>query len=337
MYLILGIVLIVCAIMYLRRIGMLNLPNFSNGNPSSIPFTIDLTQRASEGVIDPVIGREEEINRVLHILSRRTKNNPLLVGPAGVGKTAIAEGLAWVIATDDVPTHLQNKKVLSLQLTELLSGTKYRGEFEERVHRLVKALEHADRSIILFIDEIHMLVQTTGTEGALNVTDIFKPALARGDLQVIGATSLKEYEKYIQPDETLERRFQVVLVDEPTMHEAIEMLKGVRSQYENFHNVTITDGAIDAAVRLSHEYIKNRRLPDKAIDLVDEASAAVKVEMDNEHHAVHAILHHAARSTRYAHDKKSSKKNNLTRPHVTPQDIKKVVSEWTKVPMTQLQ
>lgn len=277
-----------------------SLPSFKKGG--AVPFTLDLTEKAREGKFDKVIGRAEEIDRVIHILSRRTKNNPLLVGPAGVGKTAIAEGLAMKVASNDIPDYLKDKRVLALNVTELMSGTKYRGDFEARVNQLIQAIEGANRQVILFIDEIHMLVQTKGTEGALNVTDILKPALARGDLQIVGATSVKEYEQYIAPDETLERRFQMVTVDEPNVKDATEIVRGVKGNYEDFHDVDIEDDAVVAAVRLSHEYIKRRKLPDKAIDLIDEAGAAVKVRASQAPDSALALLHGASYQLRCEYD-----------------------------------
>lgn len=267
-----------------------------------IPFTTDLTEKAREGQIDPVIGRTDEISRAINILSRRNKNNPLLVGPAGVGKTAVVEGLALKIATGDVPVHLAGKRMLSLSVPELLAGTKYRGDFEARVQSLIQTVFAGNRSIILFIDEIHVLVQTKGTEGAINVTDILKPALARGDLQVIGATSFKEYQEYILPDEPLERRFQVILVDEPTVKDAIKIVNGIKANYEDYHNVTISKEAVEAAVKLSHEYIKNRKLPDKAIDLIDEAGAELKVREAQQHISAVALMHSASVSVRCDYD-----------------------------------
>jgi ATP-dependent Clp protease ATP-binding subunit ClpA len=241
-----------------------------------------------------VVGREEEIARATQILTRRTKNNVILLGPPGVGKTAIVEGLALRIVTGDVPTVLQNKRVLSLQVAEILAGTKYRGEFEERIKRLITELRTANRGVILFVDEIHTIMQARGTEGSVNLSDILKPALARGDLQLLGATTQKEYEQFIQPEESWDRRFQPVIVDEPSVAEAITIVQGIKRNYETYHQVTFSDEAIEAAVRLSHEYIKGRRLPDKAIDLIDEAGAMVNIEKGGApDHAV-ALMHGAA-------------------------------------------
>ncbi len=246
-------------------------------------YLTDVSQLIEEGHIDPVIGREEEIMRLTQILSRRRKNNVILVGEPGVGKTAIAEGLALHILEGSVPDVLKNKRVEILNVAEILGGTKYRGEFEKRVRVLVEHIQASNRGIILFIDEIHTIMQTKGAEGAVNLADILKPALARGELQLIGATTLKEYEQYIAPDDSLERRFQPLMVDEPSVDESIEILKGLRKKYEDYHHVTFTDGAIEAAVRLSKEYIKERHLPDKAIDVMDEAGAMIHVYADVPH------------------------------------------------------
>ena len=281
-----------------KKQGKLNLPSFGSGRKGITPnldrLVRDLTEDATAGKIDPVIGRESEILRVTQILSRRTKNNPLLVGLPGVRKTAIIEGLALKIATGDVPPILAGKRVLSLQIAELMAGTKYRGEFEQRAKQILDELKGSGRSIILFIDEIHTIIQSKGTEGSIDFADILKPALARGDIQLIGATTKGEYEKYIQPEESLERRFQIVIVNEPSVDEAIRILHGLKKNYETFHHVTFTDGAIEAAVKLSEEYIKGRRLPDKAIDLLDEAAAMVMVQEGGAPDHAMALIHGAA-------------------------------------------
>lgn len=274
----------------------------SYGRSQDVPFGYNLTKRAKEGLADPVIGREGETDRLIHILSRRRKNNPLLLGPAGVGKTAVVEGLALRLATGDVPDHLIGKELWVLNITELLAGTRYRGDFEKRAQAFINSIRASQRNIIIFIDEIHMLVQTKGAEGAVNFTDILKPALARGELQMIGATTLDEYNEFIKPDETLERRFQIIMVDEPSLDDAIKILHGVRPHYEDFHKVRISDDAIDSAVRWSHEYIKERRLPDKAIDLIDEASASVKVQTGATPESAIGLLHHAAYTSRCLFD-----------------------------------
>ncbi|MFH1286508.1 MAG: AAA family ATPase [Candidatus Magasanikbacteria bacterium] len=240
-------------------------------------FLLDITIQASEGDIDPVIGREEEIMRATQILSRRKKNNVILVGDPGVGKTAIVEGLALKIVTGNVPDALKDKKVFVLQLADLIAGTKYRGEFENRVKGLVEQIRASERQIILFIDEIHAITQTKGAEGGINISDILKPALARGELQVVGATTKKEYEEYILPDESWARRFQQISIGEPSITESKNILYGLKKNYEAFHKVIITKQAIDAAVTYSQKYIAGRKLPDKAIDVMDEAAAMVKV------------------------------------------------------------
>ncbi|RMG19163.1 MAG: ATP-dependent chaperone ClpB [Bacteroidetes bacterium] len=244
-------------------------------------YARNLNELARQGKLDPVIGREDEIRRVIHILSRRTKNNPILIGEPGVGKTAIAEGLAHRIVQGDVPENLKSKSIYSLDMGALIAGAKYRGEFEDRLKAVVKEVVEADGSIILFIDEIHTLVGAGKTDGAMDAANILKPALARGELRAIGATTLDEYQKYIEKDKALERRFQTVLVDEPSVEDAISILRGLKERYELHHGVRITDGAIVAAAELSKRYISDRFLPDKAIDLIDEAAARLSLEMDS--------------------------------------------------------
>ena len=244
-------------------------------------YAINLNDGARSGKLDPVIGRDEEIRRVLQILSRRTKNNPILVGEAGVGKTAIAEGIAHRIVNGDVPENLKNKIIYSLDMGALIAGAKYKGEFEERLKAVVKEVTAADGEVLLFIDEIHTLVGAGKSDGAMDAANILKPALARGELRTIGATTLDEYQKYFEKDKALERRFQKVMVDEPTMEDAISIMRGLKERYENHHRVRIKDEAIIASVELSHRYITDRFLPDKAIDLVDEAASRLRLEMNS--------------------------------------------------------
>ena len=244
-------------------------------------YAINLNQRARDGKLDPVIGRDEEIRRVLHILARRTKNNPILIGQPGVGKTAIIEGLAHRIVTGDVPEDLLDKDVYSLDMGALIAGAKYQGEFEERLKSVVNEVVSADGQIFLFIDEIHTLVGAGKGQGAMDAANILKPALARGDLRAIGATTLDEYQKYFEKDKALERRFQSVLVDEPSVEDAISILRGLKERYESHHKINITDGAVVSAVQLSTRYISDRFLPDKAIDLIDEAAARLRLEMNS--------------------------------------------------------
>ena len=244
-------------------------------------FAINLNERAAKGALDPVIGRDDEIRRVLQILSRRTKNNPILVGEPGVGKTAISEGIAQNIVNGQVPENLKSKKVYSLDMGALIAGAKYQGEFEERLKGVVKEVVDSAGEIILFIDEIHTLVGAGRSSGAMDATNILKPALARGELRTVGSTTLDEYQKYFEADKALERRFQMVMVDEPSPAESIAILRGLKERYENHHKVRIEDDALIAAVNLSHRYITSRFLPDKAIDLVDEAASKLRLEMNS--------------------------------------------------------
>ncbi|MBQ0055503.1 MAG: ATP-dependent Clp protease ATP-binding subunit [Synergistaceae bacterium] len=269
----------------------------------------DLTAEASAGKLDPVIGRSREIQRVIQILSRKTKNNPVLVGEPGVGKTAVVEGLAALMSQNRVPEIMQGKRLMQLNVASLVAGTKYRGEFEEKITKLMKEVSEAG-NIILFIDEIHTIVGAGGTEGAVDAANILKPALARGDIQLIGATTISEYRKYIEKDSALERRFQPVHVDEPSEDDTFEILKGVRESYEKHHRVKISDEALKAAVSLSKRYITDRFLPDKAIDLVDEASASVKIRQLADERKTEALVSFA--------------------------DIAEAVSAWSKVPVSQL-
>lgn len=244
-------------------------------------FAVNLNERAASGKLDPVIGRDEEIRRVLQILSRRTKNNPILVGEPGVGKTAISEGIAQKIVDGDVPENLKNRKIYSLDMGALIAGAKYQGEFEERLKGVVKEVVDSEGEVILFIDEIHTLVGAGRTSGAMDASNILKPALARGELRTIGSTTLDEYQKYFETDKALERRFQMVMVDEPSPAASISIMRGLKERYENHHKVRIEDDALIAAVELSHRYITSRFLPDKAIDLVDEAASKLRLEMNS--------------------------------------------------------
>jgi len=270
----------------LSVLKLLRSENVTESNASKKPkmlvkFTRNLTDLARQDKLDPVIGREKEILRMMQILSRRTKNNPILIGEAGTGKTAVVEALAIRIAKNDVPESLKNKELVSLDLGLLLSGTKYRGEFEERLRGIMKEIEKSAGNIILFIDEIHTIVGAGGTEGSLDASNMLKPALARGELHAIGATTLKEYQKHIEKDPALARRFQPVYIDEPSIDDAIAILRGLKEKYELFHGVQITDDAIIAAVNLSSRYITNRYLPDKAVDLIDEASSSLRLALEN--------------------------------------------------------
>jgi ATP-dependent Clp protease ATP-binding subunit ClpB len=269
------------AIEELRKGTRVNSPSAEESYDALGRYAINLNERARTGKLDPVIGRDDEIRRVLQILSRRTKNNPILIGEPGVGKTAIAEGLAQRIVNGDVPSDLASKSIFSLDMGALIAGAKYKGEFEERLKAVVNEVVHAEGEIILFIDEIHTLVGAGKSEGAMDAANILKPALARGDLRAIGATTLNEYQKYFEQDKALERRFQKVMINEPDAASAISIMRGLKERYENHHKVRITDDAIIASVELSRRYISDRFLPDKAIDLMDEAAAKLRLEMNS--------------------------------------------------------
>ena len=326
-------------------------------------FTRDLTEAARSGKLDPVIGREKEIARVIQILSRRTKNNPVLIGEPGVGKTAIAEGLAQRIVAADVPEDLLDKRVLSLDLSGMVAGTKYRGEFEERIKNTINEVKKAG-NVILFIDELHTIVGAGSAEGAVDAANILKPALSRGEIRVIGATTLNEYRKYIEKDAALERRFQPITVGEPSPEATLEILKGLRDKYEAHHHLTITDGALEAAVRLSRRYINDRFLPDKAIDLMDEAASQVRMAAESASPDLKdleekiAALHREKEEAVTAQDfekaaqlrdiekdyqeqveierDKWHKQMSVSRGTVTEDDIAKVVAGWTGIPVTRL-
>ncbi|MCT3303059.1 ATP-dependent Clp protease ATP-binding subunit ClpC [Lactiplantibacillus pentosus] len=341
----------------------------TEGTPTLDSLARDLRQLASEQEMDPVVGRSKEVKRVIQILSRRTKNNPVLIGEPGVGKTAIAEGLAQKIVAGDVPNDMADKRLMMLDMGSLVAGTKYRGEFEDRLKKVIDEI-YNDGHVILFIDELHTLIGAGGAEGAIDASNILKPALARGELQTIGATTLNEYQKYIESDAALERRFATVMVNEPTEDEAVEILDGLRPRYEEHHHVTITDEAVNQAVKLSSRYISDRFLPDKAIDLMDEAAAKVRIDqMDqptklSKNQDKLAQLREEKETAIEAQDfeqaadirkQEMQLKQRLDRieadeeaqitegdtPHydlqVTGEDIAQVVAEWTGVPLTQLQ
>ena len=341
----------------------LNAKKKNNPTKTLNQYSKDLTKMAAEGKLDPVIGRENEILRVIQILSRRTKNNPCLIGEPGVGKTAIAEGLAMRIAAKEVPQTLVDKRVVTLDLSALVAGSKYRGEFEERIKKVIAEVIQAG-NIILFLDEIHTIVGAGGAEGSIDASNILKPSLARGEIQLIGATTIEEYRKYLSKDAALERRFQPVNVEEPTVSEAIEILQGIKHKYEEHHMVTISDEAVEAAVKLSKRYINDRNLPDKAIDLIDEAAAAIRLKGMNLPPQCHELEEQIKkmdlqieRSFKFdafmqAHEIKLQqnelvkKYNRLKERHakkmedrsliVNENDIADVVSMWTKIPVSKL-
>ena len=339
-------------------------PGKTGKKPSSLAqYSRDMTALAQEGKLDPVIGREREIKRVIQILSRRTKNNPCLIGEPGVGKTAVVEGLAQRIASGDVPLTVQNKRLMTLDLSGMIAGSKYRGEFEERIKKVIKEVAD-DGNIILFVDEMHTLIGAGGAEGAIDASNILKPSLARGEIQMIGATTISEYRKYVEKDAALERRFQPVNVDEPTKEEATEILKGIVSKYEEHHKVTVTPEAIKAAVELSERYINDRNLPDKAIDLIDEAASAVRLrtmgvspkvkEMEKLVADLDKQIEDALKNSNFNEAgllnkeqtalmaKLSRVKNAEARKQkssgyiVDENDIAEVVAEWTRIPVKKI-
>ena len=336
--------------------------NFSS-TPTLNQYGIDLTKQARDGKLDPIIGRKNEIERVIQILTRRTKNNPCLIGEPGVGKTAIAEGLAQKIISDDVPEMLKNKRVVSLDISGMVAGAKYRGDFEERIKKSLKEVQKAG-DVILFIDEIHTIVGAGSAEGAIDAANILKPLLARGELQLIGATTLNEYKKYIEKDAALERRFSTVIIQETTEYETIQILQGIRDKYEEHHNVKITDEAIKKAVELSVRYINDRYLPDKAIDIIDEASSNVRMikytmpenlkdletqidviikEKDeaikNQEFEKAAILRDREKEQKEKLEKEKNKWNDKivkSMTTITEEDIAEVISKWTNIPLKKI-
>ena len=335
----------------------------ATGTPTLDQYSRDLTEMARQGVMDPVVGREEEIGRVIQILSRRTKNNPCLIGEPGVGKTAVVEGLAQRITQGLVPEKMKNRRLVVLDLSGMVAGSKYRGEFEERIKKVIaEVMEHP--GILLFIDELHTIIGAGGAEGALDASNIIKPSLSRGEIQIIGATTIEEYRKHIEKDAALERRFQPVTVEEPTEEQAVEILKGLRPYYEKHHGVTITDDALESAVKMSIRYIADRHLPDKAIDLMDEASSRVQLtgitvppqlkEMEQNLHALAEKKEEAIREGDFSRarelqeeqkeleesyeklKKRQEQRYKNKKMQVTEENIAQIVSSWTKIPVQKL-
>lgn len=335
----------------------------ATGTPTLDQYSRDLTEMARQGVMDPVVGREDEIGRVIQILSRRTKNNPCLIGEPGVGKTAVVEGLAQRITQGLVPEKMKNRRLVVLDLSGMVAGSKYRGEFEERIKKVIaEVMEHP--GILLFIDELHTIIGAGGAEGALDASNILKPSLSRGEIQIIGATTIEEYRKHIEKDAALERRFQPVTVEEPTQEQAVEILKGLRPYYEKHHGVTITDEALEAAVKMSIRYIADRHLPDKAIDLMDEASSRVQLtgitvppqlkEVEQNLHALAEKKEEAIREGDFSRarelqegqkeleesyeklKKRQEQRYKNKKMQVTEENIAQIVSSWTKIPVQKL-
>ena len=335
----------------------------ATGTPTLDQYSRDLTEMARQGVMDPVVGREDEIGRVIQILSRRTKNNPCLIGEPGVGKTAVVEGLAQRITQGLVPEKMKNRRLVVLDLSGMVAGSKYRGEFEERIKKVItEVMEHP--GILLFIDELHTIIGAGGAEGALDASNILKPSLSRGEIQIIGATTIEEYRKHIEKDAALERRFQPVTVEEPTEEQAVEILKGLRPYYEKHHGVTITDEALEAAVKMSIRYIADRHLPDKAIDLMDEASSRVQLtgitvppqlkEVEQNLHALAEKKEEAIREGNFSRarelqeeqkeleesyeklKKRQEQRYKNKKMQVTEENIAQIVSSWTKIPVQKL-
>ena len=347
-----------------EMLGSMTSTRGNSKTPILDQYSRDLTEMAREGKLDPVIGRQQEIGRVIQILSRRTKNNPCLIGEPGVGKTAIAEGLASQIVTGNVPETIREKRVVTLDLSGMVAGSKYRGEFEERIKGIINAVRN-DGQVLLFIDEIHTIIGAGGAEGAMDASNILKPSLARGEIQIIGATTVDEYRKHIEKDAALERRFQPVMIEEPTEEESIAILKGLRKAYEEHHHVQITDSALQAAVKLSTRYINDRFLPDKAIDLIDEAASKVRLAsyvqpkeikvLENDIEALNKTKEEAIKKEAFEkaaeikkkQERKREKMQKLLakwerdkknkRPEVGEDEIADIVSDWTKIPVKSLE